>query len=348
MIKKRSKIITKKYIILSLFFLIIIVYFFTRPKNNFDSNLSGLTKYANYYFNRPFSESTFSEDYRLNLLENIKSKYPNEQAFIKQMYIGTIKLGTTDVRNKIVNIFLSDRRGKGYIDVITQYCRNDDCSQSLQLQSIHPFVYDEKIKRWFPVDEDSNNLCIRDEIFQTTNSEFIRAINLITQRLELNDNQFSQELKSVSNCINIHYGNTGNAEGLFQFVPNINSLENLEIIVSSEYKYQDDLTTSLLLVHELTHAVNFVKNIRNGTKSGCYEDEALAFSNTAYLLDSLNSEEKNSINSRYILNKNNKLSDLINTIMYIDNLNGNSSYNKSLIYVKNSSYYIKQCTENNN
>lgn len=136
-------------------------------------------------------------------------------------------------------------------------------------------------------------------------SEFSRSLDLLSQRLGIDQyatGTVYQSAFNFRNCINIRYSNTAGeiagAEGMF-FLSDP-TLQNLEIVVDPKYKDYDDLTIATLLMHEITHAGQYINDIINNTEKECYDAEAEAFTSQVYFLNLLNKEEYRSVNTRVI------------------------------------------------
>ncbi|MBU0569888.1 hypothetical protein KKB40_03845 [Patescibacteria group bacterium] len=69
-------------------------------------------------------------------------------------------------------------------------------------------------------------------------------------------------VRANQSCLDIKYATSVNemsgADGVFLFSKENSSPKGLKILVSPEYKLQDDIVTALLLSHELTHAEQFI------------------------------------------------------------------------------------------
>lgn len=132
-------------------------------------------------------------------------------------------------------------------------------------------------------------------------SEFNRALDLISQRLDIENNYNSYQGNAFNfrNCIDIQYSSENTyygTEGLF--LAEDPTLQKLTITVNPAYENFDDLSIATLLMHELTHAGQYIYEISNDKKNDCFKREAEAFTSQAILLSSLNPEEMRSINSR--------------------------------------------------
>jgi hypothetical protein len=132
-------------------------------------------------------------------------------------------------------------------------------------------------------------------------SEFNRVLDLIAQRLDIENNYgtYWGNAFNYRNCIDVQYSEESKklgAEGLF-FAEDP-SLQDLKILISPDYKTFDDLTISTILIHELTHVGQYINETVNKTKSDCFGSEAEAFTSQAIFLSQLNKEEVRSIYSR--------------------------------------------------
>lgn len=164
--------------------------------------------------------------------------------------------------------------------------------------------------------EEVNNspICSRNTPYKT-NPEFERGISLLYQRIEENKDNSTvpEELKStinqllqIRNCINVQYDETSNGkdinketEGFFVFNPE-SSVENLQIYVNKKYSNYDDALTALLLVHEVTHATQFVDFKINKKNISCVDKEIEAVRMEFRLLRSFKYAENTSIKARIL------------------------------------------------
>lgn len=148
---------------------------------------------------------------------------------------------------------------------------------------------------------DSGKRCSRSYPYEIP-SEFDRALNLIAQRLQVEQHSDSYYgyAYNFRNCLDIQYSdilnNDKGAEGVF--LQGNSSLQDLKILVKPEYKSYDDLTIATLLIHELTHVGQFVSEQETDKKLDCYSKEAEAFTTQSILLSQLNNEERRSIYAR--------------------------------------------------
>lgn len=201
--------------------------------------------------------------------------------------------------------------------------------------------------------------------------EFGRSLNHIAQRLSITDN--SNTYLSLAfqnrNCININYDEgrnvIGNAEGVF--IENDPTIQNLSIMLSPDYATLDDLSLSLILIHEMSHVGQYINSINTKTEVDCFDNEAEAFMTQAIYYNSFNSEERRSIYARLRDNielnpsipiillfeehgaEVHKSCSLIKTTNLLTDEQFNQCYwdglrNKILNDIKSSEYYIQQCS----
>jgi len=148
-----------------------------------------------------------------------------------------------------------------------------------------------------------NEFCRRVEPYSYSN-QLKRSISLVIERYEKSNWDWVKEegsqYKKISNCIDIEYSDLSSigAEGVFQFDENESTPENLIILVDQNYTNLDDLSSALLLSHELTHAWQFVREYYGGSKIDCVQKETEAYSRQALFAQMLNKEESSSIISR--------------------------------------------------
>jgi len=144
----------------------------------------------------------------------------------------------------------------------------------------------------------SRVVCSREKPY-SLEPEFERAISLIRQRVGVGRKKNGE---SWSNCFHVQYADLENlfgekTEGLFYF-DETSTLDNLKIYVDNSYKEKDDLLTALLLIHESSHAMDFVEFKKTGVKKSCVQSEVDAFYLQNAFLTFLNEEEQNSIIAR--------------------------------------------------
>lgn len=176
--------------------------------------------------------------------------------------------------------------------------------------------------------------------------EFDRVLSLINQRFTKNSGlePLSNIVLVTRNCINIQYrpdSEMSDAEGIFTF-SDTSTRNNLQIFVSNRYKSTDDLLTATLLVHELSHAFHYALN----KGYSCYGDEARAFANQyIFLSNALNSEEKQSLISRYNNNPSPEVKNMMNLVLTINSYSGNTINQQAENMVRESKYYQEECGE---
>jgi len=276
----------------------------------------------------------YRDDYTISDMVDDENILRTEYAVVKRL----IEINKIHIDNNIA-----------YIDRTMHWCKDIDCNSR---ESTRGFV---KIVKegttWFFA-KDQPLYCIRKTPIEI-NPEFQRAISLIKQRISEGSlpgsEEFVEDIENFENCLNIRYATNqnelANVEGYFEFSQSL-ELNNLDIYVSPQYKQQDDLITSMLLVHEITHARNHVLKILYGINKDCMENEAEAFSNQLLLsIHNFNPSEVQSLLSRMSLSNDPTLNRLVNTfnaILYSDEI---TYYEKALKYVKSDPYYQHQCNQ---
>ena len=234
----------------------------------------------------------------------------------------------------------------GYIDRTANDCSDLSCSSILRtVRSYKHFSWENG--RWYLHSLDA--LCPRQEPDEMP-PEFSRALSLVFQRTAevsaTEDKEVIELWGSILNCIDVQYASSdqemSDAEGIFSFIPG-QSAERLSIYVSPRYKAQDDLTTAMLLMHEYTHATNYVVGLASGEPLDCFEEEASAFDAEYWLLLHLNEGEKQSIISRLSGSSTPELRDFAETLAAITAYRGTNFKEKALNYVKSDPFYQRQC-----
>lgn len=142
---------------------------------------------------------------------------------------------------------------------------------------------------------------------------FMRALSFIQERTNYSGSGgttktpvLSVFLNPIINCLNIQYcsaDSMAGAEGAFLFSPGTSSQNKLSICISDRYIFQDDLLTSILLSHEIVHAIQFAIATANAggndnPASFCYENEAYAFTEQFMFMLSTTQGELSSLFSR--------------------------------------------------
>lgn len=146
----------------------------------------------------------------------------------------------------------------------------------------------------------NKNTCNRTEPYEMP-PEFSRALSLIIQRLGEypNNKSLSDEINKFKNCYYIQYsGNLDDAEGYFIFDYSKANANYLPIYANPRYMKMDDISTSILLMHEIIHARQFLYTLASGRDIDCYEKETNAFFDQYIFTTSLNLEEKKSLTAR--------------------------------------------------
>ncbi|OGK11400.1 hypothetical protein A2768_00145 [Candidatus Roizmanbacteria bacterium RIFCSPHIGHO2_01_FULL_37_16] len=231
-----------------------------------------------------------------------------------------------------------------FINRLIVDCIDEECSQTRKRRAYKKWTFANN--QWFPNGE---VMCIRNNPY-TIPPEFERSISLIIQRAKTSDfsstNEWAKSIEESKNCIDIQYANTDEeiigAEGLFTFNKD-NNIERYSILVSPRYQVKDDLITAFLLVHELSHVINYQQSLSTGEMADCFEDEANAFGNQNEFIALLNDEELQSLNLRANYSKSHELNNMIQVYNEILNFEGENYSEKTLNYVKSSPYYQSQC-----
>ncbi len=183
--------------------------------------------------------------------------------------------------------------------------------------------------------------------------EFERAIGLLIQRSSQNEK--TAIWIAYQNCIDIQYANLNSqAEGYFYF-DNTSTVQDLKITVDRSYSNYDDLLTSFLLIHELTHVGQYIQLAQGGGDIPCVEKEAAAFHNELMWYFILNQEEQNSVIARLASNpsKNSAYAGLTQLINIVFDAQGKYSADSPKIWdyedqqirnmIINNPYYKKEC-----
>lgn|GEM_PF-3088685 len=198
--------------------------------------------------------------------------------------------------------------------------------------------------------------------------EFQRALSLMIQRLK-SPSLFTQQstgssinpevmkllsnhgnkIDQIQNCLDIQYSKNDTdmegANGYFLYTDN-QSTDDLKIIVSPKYQATDDLLTSLLLLHEVTHAIQFVDGKITGKPLDCVEKEVIAYQMSFSFFSLLNQEEINSLFARYQKRTSPDVNNYFDTMMGTNKFKGNDVVEKLRNLIKSEPYYQKQCNLN--
>lgn len=233
----------------------------------------------------------------------------------------------------------------GVIRAKTQYFFNDQCSNKKIREITGNIWFEYKNNNW--VMDTYHKQCTRSEPYNMPD-EFNRAINLIIQRfkgsIREEDQEFGNNFSEIINCLDIQYAKTdlemSSAEGLFLFKDD-SPRDHLAVLISPQYKYNDDLTTSLILVHELYHALLRFRS--EDILYSYYDNETYAntISYTYYFL--LTPDEQNYLLSKYVPGNSDEIAKYIDTNKKILNLPGNDLAKKFKDYVENNQIYMNNC-----
>lgn len=342
---------TNKILISFIFFLLLIVVFFL-GKGNYATNISNLftskedllkqryTQYSSLIDNKNWADAY---NYYSSSIKNEGSL----EKFVKSREEAP-SVGKQQVTINKVTI----EDNIGYVDRNNTICDNSNCDSKKEIRGYKKWVYENENWYYSPPDP----LCIRNQMYDMP-PEFLRALSLVKQRLE-------QTLKdsidlSYFNCVDVEYGDVGNAEGAFNFDKNNSNIEKLSIAVDKSYSESDDLLTAFLLVHETTHAYDYLNNVENGVNETCINEEKRAFYNQILFGAIINQQERESVNARLRSGRgiNNQLEILSNLSLLeteaqrfcgTNGVGGDCTTSKALDLIENmlraSPYYQKQCS----
>lgn len=151
------------------------------------------------------------------------------------------------------------------------------------------------------VSDRNDTSCKRLEMYPVS-SEINRSLEHISQRMDITDSvdTYLALTYQYKNCLNIQYldnksKNIG-VEGVF--IEDDPTLQNLQIYLQNAYSNFDDLSISTILVHELSHAGQYIDEINTKNNVSCFDNETEAFMTQAIYLNQLNDEERRSIYTR--------------------------------------------------
>lgn len=138
-----------------------------------------------------------------------------------------------------------------------------------------------------------NSYC-QSDVFSSVSPEFQRAVSLVLQRYSENENTKNSLMiiRANQSCLDIQYANSvdemAGADGVFLFSKKNSSPKGLKVLVNPEYKVQDDVTTALLLSHELTHAEQFIlQDVSNRVIQECNNEASESFCNELQSMNGL-------------------------------------------------------------
>lgn len=150
-----------------------------------------------------------------------------------------------------------------------------------------------------PEDTIQSSTCTRTEMYSMP-PEFQRVLSLILQRQKQNNHYYAGKLEKMMNCVEIRYADlqSEGAEGVFYLDKTISSPEKLVIEVDNNYSFTDDITTAMLLSHELTHARQYLETLSGEKDWGCVDSEVEAYYEQTIFANNLNAEESKSVIAR--------------------------------------------------
>lgn len=133
--------------------------------------------------------------------------------------------------------------------------------------------------------------------------QYDRALSLIYQRVfEGIGTKYKYFPAELANCIKIIEEKTdisSDIEGYF-ILNNENIKHNYyPIVVSSRYQNADDVVIALLLVHEMNHVQQYINTQNGSAPLSCVDNEIESFLAQRDFWPLLNSEERQSLLSRY-------------------------------------------------
>ena len=197
--------------------------------------------------------------------------------------------------------------------------------------------------------------------------QYDRALSLVQQRVDennkywSNDETFKDQIfkyfpPDLVNCIKISEEDINKStglEGYFTFNSKDIKTDYYPITVSSNYRSTDDIVTTLLLSHEMTHVQQYIDVLNGKAALSCIDREIEAFIAQLKFYVMLSNEEHSSVYYR-IQNDENLHSQLkILDAMLTINRDSNCKFdgdcmdvnlrNKLRVMITNDSYYKKQC-----
>lgn len=270
---------------------------------------------------------------------------PKAKVMSEEEYLKGFKQYWGDKHQKVIMHSYKADGANAYADRTIRVCSDENC-QNVESTSRAFKKYYYENGRWLMKGEDF--YCPRTTNYEME-PEFSRALSLIEQRATEADADSAETFKTyveVIHCLQIRYATTdadmNQAEGVFHFIPG-QSAETLSIVVSPRYKSKDDILTATLIMHEFTHAVNYVSGLYDGKHTDCYLDEAQAFSNQNWFLTVLNNEEKQSLLARMRVGGSPELVGIANVLQTVPRMKGATYEEQALNFVKANPFYQKQC-----
>lgn len=287
------------------------------------------------------NDKDFGKIYDTFLLPDLKEKISREK-FTETASRIYKKDYETSPEIEILTVTL--KNPYGFIERTRKICLNGSCNESQKQMIYRKWIFING--KWYA---DGETPCIRESPFYIP-PEFERAISLIIQRTKESNysswRDWSKTVEESRNCLDIQYATSDEqmvgTEGFFSFSPEGN-VNRYQILVSPRYRVKDDLITAFLLVHELSHVINYQGLLSSGKSLSCYEDEANAFNNQNAFADLLNSEELQSLNTRSYYGPSLELNQLVYIYNEIPKYEGATYEEKARNYVENDPFYQEQC-----
>lgn len=217
----------------------------------------------------------------------------------RKMSLDNYKKGWGNKKQTVIINSVVIKDNVGYIDRTNIACNDDNCSSKKTIRGYKKWVFENG--NWY-FDTERDPVCIREEMYDMP-PEFVRALSLIKQRFHewfVKNNVSDPNDILFFNCVDIQYGDTGDAEGFFTFDENSSNIDKLEIKVNKSYVNSDDLLTAVLLAHETKHALNYLNRLQGVYDFSCLEDEAEAFNNQLTFTGIITAEEQNSLYARLL------------------------------------------------
>lgn len=136
-------------------------------------------------------------------------------------------------------------------------------------------------------DKYANVFCVRPNNYELP-SELLGSSLIINSK--------ANSVNPVQNCVVYKYDFLKNESkglnGYFMFDSLNSTPNNLTIIIDNLYKGNSDLTTSILILHELSKAYEHLKSIEIKQPLSCLDEEILAYKTQAQFIRFLNPTEK--------------------------------------------------------
>ncbi|HLD01954.1 MAG TPA: hypothetical protein VJC10_03685 [Patescibacteria group bacterium] len=302
-------------------------------------NEESLRKRYEEYKSAIYESKNYKRAYGI-LAGSVREKY-SEEEFINALTNSGKSIKREDNINQI-----AIRENLGFID--RTFCNGEDCISEKMKRSYQQWIYIDK--NWYFTLYSPT--CIREEAYDKP-AEFERALSLISQRTY----ETYRDQPDYFNCVDIQYSDAVDAEGIFFFDSNVSSPERLVIHVNNSYRWMDDLSTSILLYHEIIHAQQYLDFLRLGEEVGCIDSEVQAYMAQFQYTTTLNDEEKKSIVARLneyeiVNNQFEIIKDLIrlrNQALVVCNNSGNPACESDTFtkiirgWIEQNPYYKEQC-----